>query len=108
MRDPEDENLDMLIQSGAIKPAGINPESGEMLYSFTPMLAQIDPDLDKKLKEHFYSEMLSLWEKGFIDMDVTVPNPIVYITDKALDPKQVATLSKEQQFNLKEVFRALG
>lgn len=107
MRDPEDEKLDRLISSGAIEPAGINPETGEVLYNFTPELARIDPELDAKLKEHFHREMLALWEKGFIDMDVTIRNPAITLAQKAFDSNQVKTLTKDQQFNLKEIFRVL-
>ena len=108
MRDPEDDKLESLILSGAIEAVGINPDNGEILYNFTPKLAEIDPELNKKIKEHFHREMMFLWVNGFIDMDVTIPNPIIYLNKKAFDEKQVSKLNKEQRFNLQEIIRVLA
>ena len=41
----EDNIIDNLILQGALQPAGIDLETGEMLYNFTETLKEINPEL---------------------------------------------------------------
>ena len=41
--------IDDLILSGALEPAGIDPESGEMLYNFTDKLKDVSPLLHQEV-----------------------------------------------------------
>jgi hypothetical protein len=99
----EEEYIDNLILEGAIEVVGISQETGEFLYSFTPKLAEVDPDLHKKFVDAFYSDVVSLWEKGFLKMDITSENPMVSVTEKALNKEEVSSLSEELQMTLIDI-----
>jgi len=96
-----------LILSGAIEASGIDIDSGEMLYNFTHKLESVNPELHNEFSRYFSTEVYGLWENGFLDMDVTDKNPKISITQKALDPKQVAKLDKDRQYTLKEIIRII-
>lgn len=103
----EDDLIDRLILDGALQPAGIDIESGEMLYNFTEKLKDVNPKLHDEFSAYFSEETKVLWQHGFIDMDITQKNPIINITKKALDPEAVAKLDKDKQYTLKEIIRIL-
>lgn len=100
--------IDNLILSGAIEVAGIDIETGEPLYNFTEKLLDVNPELHKDISAYFSNETMSLWSEGFLNMDVTEKNPIVSLTQKALDEKEVAQLTKDRQYTLKEIIRVIG
>ena len=52
-------------------------------------------------------ETMSLWSDGFLDLDVTERNPMVSLTEKALNDSEVSKLSKEKQYTLKEIIRVI-
>ena len=103
----EDKKIESMILNGSLEVAGIDMESGEMLYQFTDKLKQQDPELFQDINHYFHTEMMSLWQYGFIEMDITDDNPTVKLTPKAFDRSQVRKLSKENQFSLKEILRVL-
>ncbi len=103
----EDNIIDNLILQGALQPAGIDLETGEMLYNFTETLKEINPELHNEFSTYFSTETMALWESGFIDMDVTDKNPIVSLTPKALDKDAVEKLDKGHRYTLKEIIRIL-
>lgn len=103
----EDDKIEEMILNGSLEIAGIDIESGEMLYQFTDKLQQEDPELYEDVNHYFHKEMMSLWQHGFIEMDITQDNPRVKVTEKAFDRNQVKKLSKENQFSLKEILRVL-
>jgi hypothetical protein len=105
--DEDDKMFDELILNGALEPAGMDIETGEMLYNFTDKLKSVDPALHNEFSKYFSSEVTGLWENGFLDMDITQENPIVSITPKALDPEQVAKLDKDRRYTLKEIIRII-
>lgn len=94
------EILEHLILEGAVEVAGIDIESGEMLYSFTPKLAEIAPEIYSDVTELFQYEVLNLWEKGFLEMDFLEDNPTVYLADKCFDKEAVAALSSMEKRTL--------
>ena len=106
MRD-EDEVMDKLILSGALEPAGIDIETGEMLYNFTEKLLEVDPKLHDEFQRYFSSETMALWEHGFIDMDLMLDSPIVSLTDKAFNANEIMKLEKNHQYTLKEIIRII-
>ena len=103
----EDKVFEDLILSGALEPAGIDIETGEVLYNFTEKLKDVSPQLHNEFSTYFSMEVSGLWEHGFLDMDITEESPLVKLTDKALDPKEVAKLSKDRQYTLKEIIRII-
>jgi hypothetical protein len=98
----EESMFEDLILSGALEVAGVDIDTGEMLYNFT-----------EKLKDHnefstyFSTEISGLWENGFIEMNITEKNPMVSLTKKALDEKEVKKLDKQKQYTLKEIIRVI-
>lgn len=103
----EDKIIEDLILKGALEIAGIDIKTGEPVYNFTNKLKDINPELDKEIKTFFSQEMMFLWENGFIEMDVTEKDPIVQLTSKAFDSKEVGKLDKDKQYTLKDIIRQL-
>ena len=108
MIDPEDGVFEELLFNGAIEIVGIDVQSGEMLFNFTEKLKDVDPKLYEKMNDFFYQELLSLWEKGFISMDITQKNPKVSLTQKALDRIEVSNLTTDQRVHLEDIMRKLS
>lgn len=108
MTDPLDEEfIDNLILNGAIEFAGIDPVTGEFLYNFTEKLREVDAFLHSKFVEAFRQEVMILWQRGFINMDITSANPVVKLTPKAFDETEVNKLPKELRVNLANIISAL-
>jgi hypothetical protein len=53
--------IDDLILSGALEPAGIDPESGEMLYNFTDKLKDVSPVLHREVNNAFNAHVMKGW-----------------------------------------------
>ena len=104
----DDNILQSMILNGVVEPAGMDLSSGEMLYTFTEKLAQFSPPLHKKLLNYVHSEIMFLWENGFIKMDVTENNPTVRLTERAFDVAQTNKLSSEQLLNLKQIISLMS
>lgn len=103
----EDDAIDQLILSGALEVAGIDIETGEPMYNFTDKLLEVSPELHNEVSTYFSRETMSLWSEGFLNMDVTEKNPMVTLTEKALDDEELSKLSKESQTTLKEIIRVI-
>lgn len=99
--------IEDLILSGAVEVAGVDPDTGEMLYNFTDKLKEVSPILHREVNNMFNSHVLKLWELDMIDMDVTLENPIVRLTKKAFHPALISRLNEEEQYTLKEIKRNL-
>jgi hypothetical protein len=106
MPNPE-EMIDFLILSGALEPSGVHEETGELLFSFTEKLEEVSPEIFKKLTDSFQLEILELWEKGFLEVDMTLDSPMVSLTEKALDIYARSKLSEYQEATLDSVIRAM-
>lgn len=102
----EDDYIMDLILSGALEFAGLDPETGEMLYSFTDKLATIDPHLYRKFNEEFYEEVMNLWQMGFLNINMMEDNPLVRLTDKAFEKNEVEKLDKNHKKTLYDIIRA--
>jgi tRNA A-37 threonylcarbamoyl transferase component Bud32 len=103
----EDEFFQYLILNGAITPARLDPDTNEMLYSFTDKLNEIAPSIAKMADEEFHSDILELWQNGLVSMDITESNPIVKLTDLAFDDEAVGNLSKNAADTLKIISEAM-
>ena len=103
----EETNIEKMILEGVIEVAGIDEETGEFLYNFTEKLQELYPSLYREAQTYFSNEMMFLWENNFLEMDVTENNPLVKITEKALDKEEVEKLNPEIKATLKEVIRVL-
>lgn len=103
----EDKIIEDLILKGALEVSGIDIETGEPLYNFTHKLKDVSPELDQEIQTFFSQEMMFLWENGFVEMDITEKNPIVKLTEKAFNNKEVLKLDKDKQYTLKDIIRQL-
>lgn len=101
------EIFDKLVLTGGLRFAGKDPETGENMYIKTDMLKDIDPKLDLALGKYFSEMAMRLWEKGFIDMDVTEANPIVRLSEKSFDIDQVKSLDANERSALKQLMKIL-
>ncbi len=107
MSNPE-EIIDGLILNGGLEFAGMDPETGEPMYRPTSILKNIDPKLSEDMSSYFSSTTMKLWEKGFIDMDVTIEDPLVKLAEKAFDIDAVNSLEKNERVVIKEIIRVLS
>jgi uncharacterized protein YjgD (DUF1641 family) len=103
----DSELINKLILDGGIEVAAIDQETGEFLYSFTPKIKELMPNVYEEHIETVNSEVMNLWEKGFLNIDLFESDPIITITEKALNKKNVKTLSKREQWSLLEIIRLL-
>ena len=104
----KDDYVESLILEGALEFAGIDLETGEMLYNFTDRLMEVDPKLYKSVLDSFYQEIIRLWELGFVNMNITERNPNITLSEKSFDPIQIASLDKLTQKTLIELIEMLG
>ncbi len=100
--------IDNLILEGGIEVAGVDPDTGEMLYSFTPKVKEIMPELYHDHLNFVNDELMVLWEKGYVDIDFLKDDPLIYISDKSYDPEEVNKLSKQEKWSLQELKRVVG
>lgn len=99
----DDEMLEKLILEGSVEPAGIDSETGDMLYSFTSKLLELHPDIFNSLIDAHVREIHALWERGFVEMDITSLNPLVIVLPKSFIPEEVAKLPANLQFSLRQI-----
>lgn len=101
---PEENMLMELLDKGAVRFNGFD-ESGEPLYQFTEKLKDVNPDLYALHNQMLNIEVMALWEKGFVDMDLFEDNPTVKISKKAFDFNEVNKLDDNLKSFLKEIKR---
>ena len=99
--------LDILILKGLVEVTSIDSKTGEFLYKVSPELFKILPDLKEEGDKMFLEMLDVLWIKGFVSMDKTLQNPIVSITEMALDPDSVDKLSYTERTALYAIMHAL-
>jgi hypothetical protein len=99
--------VDNLILEGGIEFAGVDPESGEILYSLTPKIKEIMPELYEEHINFINNDLMALWEKGFVDIDFFNDDPLIYISDKSYDKTEVMKLSREERWSLQELKRTI-
>ena len=103
----EEDIIDRLILSGGLEAAGVDSESGELLYTFTPKINEIMPELYNEHLNDVNSEVMALWEEGYLDLDFMSDDPVITLSDKAFDELEIKKLSKKKQWSLDEIKRLL-
>jgi hypothetical protein len=103
----DSELINELILDGGLEVSAIDQDTGEILYSFTPKIKELMPDLYQEHIQTVNKEVMNLWEKGFLEIDLFNTDPIITITEKALNKKNIDTLSKQEQWSLLEIIRLL-
>jgi hypothetical protein len=104
----DSELINKLILDGAVEVAGIESDTGNFLYSFTPKIKELMPDIYQDHIKSVNDEVMNLWEKGFLDIDLLADDPIITITKKAISKESIATLSKNEIWSLSEIVRLLN
>ena len=99
--------VDNLILNGGLEFAGKDYESGEPLYRATERLKDIDPNLSEELSIYFSEVTLKLWEKGFIDMNITQKDPLVKLGPKAHNVASIKSLDRDERIVLEEIIKTL-
>jgi hypothetical protein len=99
----EDEMLESLILDGSVEPAGIDIQTGEMLYSFTNKLLELHPEVFSSMLDAHVRDVYTLWEKGFIEMDITSESPIVIVLPKSFIPEEISKLPINLQISLRQI-----
>jgi hypothetical protein len=102
----DDQIIESLILNGGLEVSAIDINTGEALYTFTDKLEQVNPELHAAAKNYFYLEMMNLWEKGFLDIDLESDDPVVSITEKALDQDETNSLDEISRHSLSQVVKA--
>lgn len=103
----EDNIIQYLILNNALEVSGIDSNTGQFLYSFTPKIKEIMPELYKDHLKFVNDELMVLWEKGYVNIDLFSPDPIVSLTEKGLNQEEINKLPEQEQWSLDEVKRLL-
>ena len=104
----EDQTIEELILKGGLETVGVDQETGELLYSFTPKIQKLMPDLYKEHINEVNAGVMNLWENGFVNVDLLSNDPKITLTEKAFDKDNLEGLSKSQRWNLLELIRLLN
>jgi hypothetical protein len=107
MNNEEQQIMDYLILNNAVEVVAVDNKTGELLYSFTPKLKEVMPDL---YEEHINSvnlEILSLWERGYVNIDFLLDEPKITLAKKALQKKELDKLSPDDLWSINEIKRLL-
>jgi hypothetical protein len=107
MNNSEDELIKNLILEGALEVAGVDSETNELLYMITPKMQEVMPDMYEDHLTQVNRDLLNLWEKGYVNIDFLLIDPVVTISEKGLDKTEVSKLTKPEIWALEEVKRLL-
>jgi hypothetical protein len=100
--------VDNLVLNGGLEFAGSDSDTGETLYKPTDRLKELDSRLSQDLSLYFSEVTLKLWEKGFIDMDVTNKDPLVKLGPKSFDALNIKSLPKDERIVMEEIVKVLS
>jgi len=106
--DDDSELIDTLILEGALVIQGVDSASGEITYTFTEKLRDMAPELYYGFLEMIHLSVMSLWEKGFVNMDVTLDDPVVTPSKQAFDRDNWKYLTEIETQTLDALVRASG
>jgi hypothetical protein len=105
---PEDQSaIDYLILNKALEVVGVDSKTGELLYSFTLKIKELMPELYREHLNHVNNEIMTMWEKGFVNVDLMSDEPIVTLAEKAFNQEEISKLSPDHQWALDEMKRLM-
>jgi len=105
---PEEQDaIDYLILNGGLEVVGLDSDSKEFLYAFTPKIKELMPELYEEHISDVNKNVLKLWEMGYLEIDFMQEDPVITMGAKAFDLKEVSKLSKDDQWHLNEIKRLL-
>ena len=103
-----DDYIDSLILAGALEVNGVDSETGMFTYAFTDKAKEIAPDLYELTQQAFQDMVKVLWSKGFLSMDITESNPMVKVTELALNEDAVSLLNFDERETLRSIIRVMN
>ena len=98
--------IEELILAGAMEVAGVSEETGELLYNFTPELEKAYPGLFRLVMDQVHGHVMSLWEKGFVNIDITEAEPSISLTEKGTDVTKLQELDDHELLIMENLIRA--
>lgn len=104
----EEEAFKMLLAEGGIKFMGYDEKTEEKMYVFTPKIKELMPELYKEHLNAVNSEVMNLWEKGYVNLDLFASDPLISLTENAFLPEELMKLSAEEIWSLAEIKRVLS
>lgn len=104
----EEEAFAMLLAEGGIRFMGYDEVTQEKMYVFTPKIKELMPDLYQAHLDAVNAEVMNLWEKGYLNLDLFASDPLISLTDKAFSPVDIFELSEEEIVSLNEIMRVLS
>jgi hypothetical protein len=107
MNNNEDELIKNLILQGALEVAGVDSETNELLYTITSKMQEVMPDMYEDHLTQVNRDLLNLWEKGYVNIDFLLTDPVVTISEKGVDKAEISKLTKHEIWALEEVKRLL-
>lgn len=102
-----EEYVDKLILAGVVEVAGIDPDGGDFVYNFTDKLTELTKTIKDRMDKMFFEEVHILWERGFLNMDVTQANPVVTLADRAMIESEREALEPRLKETLKYIMNAM-
>jgi hypothetical protein len=103
----EQDSIDYLLLNGGLEVVGLDSDSGEFLYAFTPKIKDLMPELYQEHISDVNKNVLKLWEMGYLEIDFMQEDPVITVGAKAFDLGEVSKLSKDDQWHLNEIKRLL-
>jgi hypothetical protein len=105
---PEDQDaIDYLLLNGGLEVVGLDSDSGEFLYAFTPKIKELMPELYEEHINDVNKNVLKLWEMGYLEIDFMQKDPVITLSAKSFDLSEVSKLSKDDQWHINEIKRLL-
>jgi hypothetical protein len=102
----DDELVERLILDGIVEFAGLD-KNNQMLYSFSDDIKDKAPGLYEVMIDYRMRDVRDLWALGFLSMNIDEPNPLVRITEKALDEAEIAKLDDDLALCLNDIKSAM-
>jgi hypothetical protein len=105
MIDRNNEMFERLILKGAVEPAGMDSDTGEMLFSFSKNLKEVSPSLAKLVEDKFAATTMNLWSKGFIELkyENDSEDPLIFLTERCSDDFAISVLPDFEGMVLKNM-----
>lgn len=105
--DMETEIINEMLISGALELVGYDKENNEPLYRITEKMEHINKALFDEHKNNVHADVMLLWERRILDVDLTEENPIVKLTPMAFDQEVISALPNDLIAALNEIKRVL-
>jgi phosphomevalonate kinase len=99
------EMIDALILTGALEISAMDSETGEMVFAVTEKMEELAPEIYKEIVDQAHKDVMSLWAKGLLVMDVASESPEVCPSEEALDRANWLGLSNSEYSMMNTVMR---